>query len=108
MFDIGSSEIIVVLLVSLILVEPSKISGVISNIGVYYRRFLSFKQKVMGYVVDLEPDEEVKVRYIKGEDGLMYKAYVVDEDDDQLYKSIDFVDNQKKEKETNDSKDINS
>ncbi len=81
MFDVGSSEILLIIAVSVILIDPKKMPVTIRTIKKYYGYMVDFKQSIFD---DLDSD----VRYIKGDDGLRYKSYSTPETCSESEKSI--------------------
>ncbi|MDN5247726.1 MAG: hypothetical protein QWI36_01120 [Wolbachia endosymbiont of Tyrophagus putrescentiae] len=86
MFNIGFSEILVVALVGLIVIDKEKMPIFISFIRVVYRYIISIKFKTKKLlkdagIEDLYSTEEVK--YITGKDGKLYPTYNIDSVSDQ-------------------------
>lgn len=84
MFNIGLSEILVVALVSVIVLDKSKVPIFLNLIKNVYRYFMILKSKVRKLLKDAgiedlyEECDVEKVDYIVGEDGKLYPTYNVD------------------------------
>ncbi|MGL9725431.1 MAG: Sec-independent protein translocase subunit TatB [Wolbachia sp.] len=84
MFNIGLSEILVVALVSIIVLDKSKVPIFLNLIKNMYRYFMIVKSRVKKLLKDAGIEdlyEECgveKVNYIVGEDGKLYPTYNVD------------------------------
>ncbi|MGX9892135.1 Sec-independent protein translocase subunit TatB [Wolbachia endosymbiont of Protocalliphora sialia] len=84
MFNIGLSEVLVVALVSIIVLDKSKVSVFLNLIKNIYRYFWVVKSRVRKLLKDTgikelyEEHNVEKVNYIIGEDGKLYPAYNVD------------------------------
>ncbi|WP_353287666.1 hypothetical protein [Wolbachia endosymbiont (group B) of Gerris lacustris] len=84
MFNIGLSEILVVALVSIIVLDKSKVPVFLNLIKNIYRYFVVVKSRVRKLLKDTgikelyEEHNVKKVNYIIGEDGKLYPTYNVD------------------------------
>lgn len=84
MFNIGLSEVLVVALVSIIVLDKSKVPVFLNLIQNIYRYFWVVKSRVRKLLKDTgikelyEEHNVEKVNYIIGEDGKLYPAYNVD------------------------------
>ncbi|WP_353277514.1 hypothetical protein [Wolbachia endosymbiont (group B) of Villa cingulata] len=84
MFNIGLSEVLVVALVSIVVLDKSKVPVFLSLIKNIYRYFMVIKSRFRSLMKDAgiedlysECDVE-KVNYIVGKDGKLYPTYDVD------------------------------
>ena len=84
MFNIGLSEILVVALVSIIVLDKSKVPVFLNLIKNIYRYFWVVKSRIRKLLKDTgikelyEEHKVEKVNYIIGEDGKLYPTYNVD------------------------------
>ncbi|MFT4314573.1 MAG: hypothetical protein AB3P11_05830 [Wolbachia pipientis] len=84
MFNIGLSEILVVALVSIIVLDKSKVPVFFNLIKNMYRYFVIVKSRIRNLLKDAgieelyEECDVEKVNYIVGKDGKLYPAYNVD------------------------------
>ncbi|KLT22181.1 hypothetical protein wVul_1115 [Wolbachia endosymbiont of Armadillidium vulgare str. wVulC] len=84
MFNIGFSEILVVALVSIVVLDKSKVPVFLNLIKNIYRYFVIVKSRIRKLLKDAgiedlyEECNTEKVNYIVGEDGKLYPAYNVD------------------------------
>lgn len=84
MFNIGFSEILVVALVSIVVLDESKVPIFLDLIKNIYRYFIVVKSRVRKLLKDAgieelyEEHNVEKVNYIIGEDGKFYPTYNVE------------------------------
>ena len=85
MFSVGISEIIVIILVACLVIDPKKLPFIAKNIGVYYKKFIQTKEEILNYfkkVINHTDDQEnnnndVVIKEIIGDDGKTYKSYEI-------------------------------
>ncbi|MGL9682130.1 MAG: Sec-independent protein translocase subunit TatB [Wolbachia sp.] len=84
MFSIGLSEILVIALVSIVVLDKYKIPAFINLVRNIYRYFMIAKSRIRKLlkdagIEDLYKEYSVdKVNYIVGEDGKFYPSYNID------------------------------
>ncbi|MDR2831860.1 MAG: hypothetical protein LBV62_03015 [Rickettsiales bacterium] len=84
MFNIGFSEILVVALVSIIVLDKNKVPMFIDLIKVIYRYFMIIKLKAKRLLKDAGIEDlykecnTEKVNYIIGKNGKLYPTYDID------------------------------
>ncbi|MGL9717238.1 MAG: Sec-independent protein translocase subunit TatB [Wolbachia sp.] len=84
MFDIGLSEILVITLVSIVVLDKSKIPVFIDLIRNIYRYFMIIKSRARKLLKDAGIEDlykeysAEKVNYIVGKDGKFYPSYNID------------------------------
>ncbi|ACZ49362.1 hypothetical protein ACIS_00826 [Anaplasma centrale str. Israel] len=84
MFNVGLSEMVLVLVVGCLVTDPKKIPGLLKIAGAYYRRFVEIKEEVWDSIREACNDGTqasgtyaVPKRRIMGDDGVLYEAYEV-------------------------------
>ena len=105
MFNIGFTEILVVALVSLIVIDKEKVPIFIRFFKVVYRYALSIKFKTKKFLRDAGIEELCNaedVSYIIGKDGKLYPSYNIDNTSDQGNTSYVYDENFLEERTTGD------
>ncbi|MFV9878363.1 MAG: hypothetical protein AB8U40_03665 [Anaplasma ovis] len=82
MFNVGLSEMVLVLVVGCLVTDPKKLPGLLKTAGAYYRRFIEIKEEVwdaMRAACDNSTGTGYAVpkKRIMGDDGVLYEAYEV-------------------------------
>ncbi|ABD45588.1 mttA/Hcf106 family protein [Ehrlichia chaffeensis str. Liberty] len=83
MFSVGISEIIVIILVVCLVIDPKKLPFLAKNLGVYYKKFIDTKGEVLNYFNKFymdcieEQNDKVTIKEIVGNDGKVYKSYEI-------------------------------
>ena len=83
MFSVGISEIIVIILVTCLVIDPTKLPFIAKNLGIYYKKFMEIKEEIMNYLkklinyTDQDHNDEVITKEIIGDDGKTYKSYEI-------------------------------
>ncbi len=84
MFNVGFSEILVVALVGIIVIDKEKVPMFIDFIRILYRHILRIRSKTKKLLKDAGVEglyTEEEVNYITGKDGKLYPAYNVENHD---------------------------
>lgn len=74
MFNVGFGEVVVVLVIFLITMEPSKFKEYLALIRFFYFKFHNLKREILDQIGFLEKPE----KYILGDDGKKYESYDID------------------------------
>ncbi len=84
MFNVGFSEILVVALVGIIVIDKEKVPMFIDSVRILYRYILKIRSKTKKFLKDAGVEDlytEEEVNYIIGKDGKLYQAYNVENHD---------------------------
>ncbi|AHC39124.1 Sec-independent protein translocase subunit TatB [Ehrlichia muris] len=83
MFSVGISEIIVIILIVCLVINPKKLPFLTKNLGAYYKKFVDVKGEILSYFnkvyIDCtgEQNDNVTIKEIVGDDGKIYKSYEI-------------------------------
>ncbi|QXK92061.1 hypothetical protein HL033_00550 [Neoehrlichia mikurensis] len=84
MFSIGLSEIIVIIVVGCLMLDPKKLPHVIKDIQTLYKKIFIIRQELINTaksinICDIDDNEEENVikKKIIGNDGNVYEAYEI-------------------------------
>ncbi|AGZ78767.1 hypothetical protein U370_01790 [Anaplasma marginale str. Dawn] len=82
MFNVGLSEMVLVLVVGCLVTDPKKLPGLLKTAGAYYRKFTEIKEEVWNSMREACGDSTgtgyaVPKKRIMGDDGVLYEAYEV-------------------------------
>ncbi|QGR02977.1 hypothetical protein EDL79_01740 [Ehrlichia ruminantium] len=86
MFGIGISEIIVIILVACLVIDPKKLPFLAKNLGFYYRKFIEIKEEIFHYLKKIcindteDSNKNIVIKKIIGNDGKTYDSYVTKND----------------------------
>ena len=83
MFSIGISEIIVIILIICLVINPKKLPFLTKSLGAYYKKFVDAKCEILNYFNKIyidctgEQNDNVTIKEIVGDDGKIYKSYEI-------------------------------
>ena len=83
MLGVGISEVIVIILVACLVIDPKKLPLVTKSLGFYYKKFVEVKGEILSYFNKVyndcteEQNSNVVIKEIIGDDGKTYKSYEV-------------------------------